>query len=120
MRRQGGCVSSIVPTSMDVLAGIAMFLALNGLTSVAALGVASRCRLTSRAERLLAACILFTRIALTSGFVLGLTGQLRFWPLLGMQAALAGVAAAVAQWPIVLATLDVQPLRRLIRGAPLR
>lgn len=105
---------------MDVLAGIAKFLALNGLTAVAALAGASRCRLRSRAERLLAAWVLFTGIALASGLALGLVGQLRFWRLLGAQAALAVVAAAVAQWPIVFTTLELRPLRRLIHGAPLR
>jgi hypothetical protein len=105
---------------MDVLAGIAKFLALNGLTTLAALGVASRCRLASRAERLLAAAVLFTGIALASGFALGLTGLLRFWPLLGVQAALALAAAAVAEWPIVVATLELRPWWRRIDGAPLR
>jgi hypothetical protein len=105
---------------MEAIAGTAKFLALNGLTAVAALGTASRCRLASQAERLLAASILFTGIALTSGLALGLIGQLRFWPLLGVQAGLAVAAAAAARRPIVFEMLDVPSVTRRIDGAPLR
>jgi len=105
---------------MEALAGIVKFLALNGLTTLAALGVASRCSLASRAERLLAVSVLFTGIALATGLALGLVGQLRFWPLLGVQALLAAAAAAGARWPLVMATVHVPRLGRLIRGAPLR
>ncbi len=105
---------------MSILTGMVQFLALNGLTALAALGLASRCRLAGHAERLLAAAVLFTGIALASGMLLGLIGQLRFWPLLATQLALAATAAAFASWPIVFATLDARPLRRLIAGTPLR
>jgi hypothetical protein len=105
---------------MEVFTGILKFLALNGLTTVAALGVTSRCHLPSRAERLLATCILFTGIALASGMVLGLIGQLRFWPILGTQAALAIAATGLAQWPIMLETLRLRPLVQRIEGVPLR
>lgn len=105
---------------MQALVGTAKFLALNGLTTVAALGMASYCRLAGRAERLLAVFVLFTGLALASGLGLGLAGQLRFWPLLGAQAVLAAVGAALAQWPIAFDTIDLRPLLRLIRGAPLR
>jgi hypothetical protein len=105
---------------MEVLTGIIKFVALNGLTTVAALGAASRCGLASRAERLLATCVLFAGIALATGLALGLSGQLRFWPLLGTQALLAAIAAALAQWPVVRATLEVRSLSGLITGVPLR
>jgi hypothetical protein len=105
---------------MAIVAAIAKFLALNGLTAVAALGLASRFRLAGHAERLLAVAVLFTGIALASGMLLGLIGQLQLWPLLATQFALATTAAAFASWPIVLATLDVRSCRRLITGAPLR
>src|SRR5512143_2510931 len=105
---------------MEALAGIAKFLVLNGLTTLTALGVASRCQLASRSERLLAVSVLFTGIALASGLALGLMGQLRFWPLLGAHTLLAAAAAAGARWPIVMATVQVPPLARLVRGAPLR
>lgn len=105
---------------MGVLTGIAKFLALNGLTVVAAFGLASRCGLAARAERLLAAAVLFTGIALASGMLLGLCGQLRFWPLLATQAVLAAAVSAVARWPIVLETVEVRPPLRLIDEVPLR
>ena len=104
---------------MEVLTGIAKFFALNGLTAVAALAVASRCQLSGRAERLLAACVLFTGIALACGMLLGLTGHLSFWPLLGTQAVLAAVVGVTARWALIVETLDPRPLVRRIRGAPL-
>ena len=105
---------------MEALTGIAKFLALNGLTTVAALGVASRCQLATRAERLLAVGVLFAGIALASGMVLGLIGQLHFWSLLGAQAVLAAAAASIARWPTAVETVDLRPLPHLIKGVPLR
>ncbi len=105
---------------MDALTGIAKFLALNGATTLTALGLASRCGLRSRAERLLAIVVLFVGVALASAMALGLLGQLRFWPLLGVQALIAALAASVARWPIIIETIDLRALPRLIAGAPLR
>ena len=105
---------------MEAVAAIAKFLALNALTGVAALALASRCGLASRAERLLAACILFTGVALASGFALGLTGTLRFWPLLSLQAAAAMVAGFGARWAVVADTFDQRTLRGLFDDRWLR
>jgi hypothetical protein len=105
---------------MEVAIGIVKFLALNGLTAAAALAFASRARLGSRAERLLAACVLFAGIALASGLALGLTGALRFWPLVSVQAAVAAGAAVVARWNTVVHDIDPRPLARLSAGGLLR
>lgn len=101
---------------MSTGVGAIRFVALNGLTAVAAVALASRCELASRSERWLAAGVLFIGLALASGLSLGLAGWLQYGPLLLMQGALAAAAAAVARWPVAAALLGPYPLRRWLPG----
>lgn len=105
---------------MEAVVGTLKFLGLNGLTAVAALAIASRCRLGSRAERFLATCVLYVGIALASGLALGLTGHLRFWWVLALQAAIAAPAAVMARWDLVTAMLDPRGLLTIFGNRWLR
>lgn len=105
---------------MELAAGFGKFALLNGVTLLAAIGLASRLRLDSKAERLLAACVLAAGIANATALVLGVTGQLRFWPLLAAQVPFAALAAAVARWRVAVEFLDPRSALALLRGPALR
>ena len=101
---------------MDSVAGAIKFLALNGATAVAAVALASRCRFRSRAERLLAAIVCFVGVALATALLLGVVGELRFWPLLVAQVAAAAAAGMLAKWSDVAELKGVFDLRRWFPG----
>jgi hypothetical protein len=105
---------------MDALLGAVKFLGLNGLTGVAALALASRCRLSSRAERLLAASVLYVGLALASGLLLGLTGHLTYWWVTVLQAGIAVVAGVGARWQVTRDAVDLRRWPGLVTGRGLR
>jgi len=105
---------------METAAGLLKFLALNGATVAAGLGLASRLPLASRSERLLAAAVLATGLANASALALGLLGWLSYGPLLATQATAAALGLALARRAEIATLLDPRTLAPLLRGWPLR
>jgi hypothetical protein len=101
---------------METALSLTKFAALNGATLLAACGFASRLPLQSKAQRLLAVCVLAVGIANLCGLALGLSGMLRYGPVLGSQLVLAAIGAALARWTVVRDFLDPRPLWALVDG----
>lgn len=94
--------------------GLLNFLLLNGATLLVALGLTSRLQRRGLAEQWLAASVLYVAVAVLSATILGVTGHLRFAPLLASQAILAAAVAPFARWRSVAAMLcPGKALRRM-------
>ena len=98
------------------LAGAARFLALNGATTAAAVAIASRCQLPSRAERLLAVAVVFVGLVLATALGLGISGHLRFWPALLLHTAIAVCVCLTTTRAAVVDALRWPPVREIFRG----
>jgi len=99
---------------METAAGFAKFLALNAATLLAAFTLASRLPFTARSQRLLGAGVIAVAISNATGLLLGLSGSLRYGPLLASQVALAALGCFSARWRVMLEFLDPRCVVRIV------